>query len=489
MKRHLALFLLCLLSPQSSILSPALAQQGSASSVKAVVRLNRAPVNKEVLETRLPRPIESRLDNGLTVIILERHKVPTAQFHLMIKSGALMDPKDRPGLARFTAEMLREGTERRASAQLSAEIDELGASLSGSAGFGSNLSEISAGGLVEDADRILELMSDVVLRPAFPAAELEKYKQRALVGLEQQRASPGFLAQERFRRALYKDFPASVISATPESVQRATREELAAFHERHYAPNNAILGVVGDLKADEALALVRKHFGGWKSRLVPEAALGPVPAPEATRIHLVDRPGSVQTNIVVGGFALRRDDPDYVPLRVMHRVLGGGPSARLFLNLREEKGYTYGAYSRFTADIYLGEWQATAEVRNAVTDGALGELIREIKRIGAEKVPEAELGEAQRSIVARFALSLEQPGQLLQYWLDAAYYDLPRDYWDRYPREVMKTSQAKVLEMAKKYGEQRSLTIVCVGDAKEIKGVLEKYGSVSLYDVNGKSLQ
>ena len=495
MKRFLSNALMPILIAASPF--PAAVAQQHAASLSHVVRLNRAPVNKEVLRVRLPRPFETKLDNGLTVLVIEQHKLPTVTLALWAKTGAVADPKDLPGLAHFTADMLREGTTHRSSAQLAADVDDMGASLSASADFGSSVSTVSASGLVENVDRILELMSDVVLNPTFPQDELDKYKQRQLANLQQQRSQPNFLSREKFFQVLYRDFPASEVSATPDSVKRVAPEQLKEFHNRYYLPDNALLGVAGDVKPDELIELIKKHFGEWKGHPMTPPSLGTLPPPGASKIYLVDRPNSVQTNIVAGDYAVRRTDPDFIPLTVMNRILGGGPSARLFLNLREEKGYTYGAYSFFSSEVYRGPWQAVTEVRNDVTDGSMHELMAEFKRIRERKVPEDELDEARRSIVARFALSLEQPSALLTSWMTVKYYNLPQDYWDRYPEQVSGVNQEAVLTAAKKYVDVDHLQIVCVGDGKQpgnkegkpIRDVLKQYGPVEVYDADGKRLE
>jgi len=459
------------------------------TAVSEVQRLNRAPVSKEVLRVKLPRPRETKLANGLTVLVLEQHKLPTVAFTLWVKTGALADPKDLPGLAKATAEMLREGTTHRTSAQLAADVDGLGASLMASAEFGADTSTVSASGLSESAERLLELMSDVVLNPTFPPDEFAIYQKRQLAQVEQMRSRPTFLAQERLQKVLYGDFAAAVVSATPESLEAMTTARLKDFHDRYYLPNNALLGVVGDIQFDEAVSLIQKAFGAWQSHPVAAPDLGRISPPAPTKITLVDRPNSVQTNILAGDFAVRRADPDYIPLTVMNRVLGGGPSARLFLNLREKHGYTYGAYSSFTSDIYPGVWRANTEVRNAVTDGSMHELMEEFQRIGTEPVPEPELDEARRSLVARFALDLEQPTTLLSFYMTANYFRLPQDYWDRYPEEVAKVSPAVVQQTAKKYVDLDHLQFVCVGAGKQIKDTLKKYGPLEVYDADGKRLE
>lgn len=472
--------LLCL-----GLIAGAQEEESKAVSITKVQRLNRAPVNKQVLEVKLPRPAEFHLPNGLTVLVLERHELPTVDFALWIKSGALDDPKDLPGLAKFTADMLREGTTHRSSAQIASEIDAIGAAISASAEFGSSHSHVIASGLVENTGKLLDLISDMVENPTFPPDELAKYKTRQLADLEQERSDPEFLATERFHRVLYRDFPAAVIAPTPASVKAATPEQLKQFHDSYYVPNNAILGVAGDVQAKQVMALIEKYFGPWKKQPVSQPKLAALPPPAPAKVYLVDRPGSVQTNIVAGNSSLRRVDPDFIPLRVMNRILGEGATGRLFLNLREEKGYTYGAFSSFTADVYPGEFSSETQVRNAVTDGSLHELMGELKRIRDEAVKESDLEDARHAIVASFALSLERPATLLNYWMTSRYYGLPEDYWDRYPVEVSKVTPEVVQRMARKYIDLDHLQVVCVGDGKQIKNVLSKYGKVEVYDSNG----
>jgi zinc protease len=462
--------------------------QDKGISAKATRRLNRAPVNRDVLQVKLPKPTEIKLPNGLTVIVLERHKVPTVNLALWVNTGSLDDPKDLPGLAKFTADMLREGTSHRTSGQLATEVDALGANLSSEVEFGSTYSEIRASGFAENVDKLLELLSDVVLNPAFPSDELEKYKARQIADLEQERSDPSFLSQERLSRALYLDSPAAVISATPASVKAVSPDPLKRFHSQHYLPNNATLGVVGDFDTKQMQALIEKHFGPWRQQTYNPPKLALAAAPSSFEIFLVDRPDSVQTNILAGELAVPRNNPDFIPLRVMNRVLGEGTSARLFMNLREDKGYTYGAYSGFAADTYPRPIIANTEVRTAVTDGSMRELLGEFRRLREEPVPDPELDDARRAIVAAFALSLERSAELLDMWMRVKHNGLTYDYWDRYPAEVAKTDAAAVQRVARKYLDQDKMQVVCVGAAKEIRPALEKYGPVEAYDQEGKKL-
>lgn len=494
MRRAYRLFILAALA-----IGALFAQQGGGehgSSLSKVVRLNRAPVSNELLRVHLPRPTVTKLPNGLTVFILEQHKLPTVNAALWIGGGDMADPQDMPGLASFTADMLREGTEHRASARLAADIDNIGATLNASAGFGSTHSAVSASGLAPDTERILDLMSDVVLHPTFPADELDKYKKRRLSDLEQERSDPSTLAQERLHQAVYQQFPAAVTLPTQASINAASPERLKAFYARYYVPGNAILGIVGDVDQRQALEMVRKYFGAWKGTAPAKPDWARLPDPQPTKIYLVDRPDSVQANILAGDYGARRADADYPALAVMNAVVGGGPQARLFLNLREEHGYTYGAYSRTGDDLYRQAWQANTEVRNAVTDGSMEQLMNELHRIRDQKVPSTELDEAKHAIVARFALSLEQPQTLLSNWMTVEYEGLPMDYWDRFPVQIADTSADAVQQAARRYVDLDHLQIVCVGDSKQpgndqkqsIREVLAKYGAVEVFDTNGKKL-
>ncbi len=200
----------------------------------------------------------------------------------------------------------------------------------------------------------------------------------------------------------------------------------------------------------------------------------------------MDRPGSVQTDVEIGNIAISRLDADYVPMVVMDRIVGGGASARLFMNLREVHGYTYGAYSQLVARRYAGPWVAEGSMRTDATGGAMTEFMNEINRIRDQAVPEKELEETKRSIVASFALTLERPSELLDYAIALKVYNLPADYWDTYPAKIMAITAEQVQRVARKYIVPDDLQIVAVGDAVKLKPVLDKYGTVQVFDTNGQ---
>jgi zinc protease len=464
------------------------AAPAAQSSTKGAVIKGKAPVNKNVLKVKLPKAKEAKLPNGLRVILLENHKVPTFTAQMVILSGGLTDKPDFRGLASFTATLLREGTAKRTSKDIAEQVDSFGATLGSASGLSSITSTVTASGLVENLDQTFEIMADVIRNPTFPTEEVEKYKTRALAQLQLQRASPQFLAQEQFSRAIYGDHPAALVAPPAESIKKLTPKDLAAFHSANYRPNNAILAIVGDLTLKELMPKIEKAFGDWQKGDVPATTIPAAPAQAGSRILLIDRPGSVQTVLQLGTLGIERTNPDYFALLLADKILGGGPAARLFLNLREDKGYTYGAYSNFGGTKFRGTWVSSSEVRTDVTEGAMNEFMFELKRLRDETVSAEELDNAKRAIVGSFALSLEQPQSLLQNIVTQKLYDLPADYWDTYPQKVAAITPADVKNIAQKYIDLDHLQVVAVGDASKARDVLAKYGKVEVYDADGKPM-
>jgi zinc protease len=453
-----------------------------------VERLNRAPVSKDILKVKLPRPIETTLPNGINLMILEDHRVPlvTVQFDVN-GAGPMYEPAGQPGLAGAAASLLDEGTKTRTSKQIAEQIDSLGASLSASAGFGSGSTVVAASGLSDTFEQWFALATDVLLHPSFPADELAQYQSRAKSALLQQRSRPGFLANQTMSRALYGTYPAAVVSATPESLDSLTPAMLADWHDKRYAPQNTILAISGDVHAETLIPKLRKWLAEWQRSKLPVNFPPSPPPANKEKIFLVDRPGSVQTTLLMGNLAIDRANPDYPALVVLNEVLGAGSASRLFLNLREEKGYTYGVYSNLIARKYTGPWTAGGDLRTEVTDGAMTEFLRELNRIRDEKVPEDELDAARRSVVARFALSLESPQQLIAFAITRKAYNFPADYWDKYPAQIVAIKADDVQRVARKYVNPATMQVVAVGDAGKIKTILEKYGPVEIVDASGKA--
>jgi zinc protease len=460
--------------------------QQERPSMKGAVIKGKAPVNKDVLTVKLPKPYETRLSNGLQVLVLEDHELPTFNMQMVILSGGLADPQGEPGVAQYVATMLREGTKTRTSRQIAEEIDSLGATLFASSGLSSLTSNVSASGLTDNFDQSLGLFADVILNPAFPADELKRLKDRELGRIRLQRSSPFFLSNESFQKAMYGSHPAARVALTAKEIEQFTPEMLQKFHAAHYRPNNAIFAIVGDVKPAEVVAKLEKTFASWKPGDIPKTQIPKAPETAASKIILIDRPNSAQVNVVLGTLSIERTDPDYFPLMVMNQVLGGGAAARLFLNLREEKSYTYGAYSGVSSFKYRGTFQASTAIRQDVLKPAMDELMYEIKRIRDEKIPVDEFERAKRTIIGGWALQLESPQSMLGDVITRKLYGLPADYWDTYPQKIAAVTPEEAQRVARKYLDLDKMQIIVVGDAKTIASPLKQFGKVDVYDTEGQ---
>jgi zinc protease len=460
--------------------------QDKGVPLSKVSRLGKAPVSSDVLRVKLPKPVETTLANGLTVMILEDHRLPSVNVQLSIPgAGPIYDPAASPGLANIAAQMLREGTRTRTSRQIAEDTARLGASIDTSATYGSEMLSLAASGLSDNFDQWFALVREILLEPSFPATELAKMKQRVLAELQQQRSDPFFLLNERFKRAVYGAHPAAVVAPTAVALQALRPADLAAWHRERCVPQHAILAISGDVHAATLIPALRQWLAAWKPT-VRKVALPADPAPSAARkIYLVDRAGSVQSDAFLGNLGLTRRNPDYIALAVTNRVLGETAASRLFLNLREEKGYTYGAYSFFSAPRYTGTWIGYSSMRTDATSGAMDEFFKELRRIREEPVAEKELEESKRALVAGFALSLEQPTELLGYEITRKVHGLPSDYWDVYPARVYAVTAEAVLRAARKYIHPDTLQVVVVGDGTRLRPVLQKYGPVEVFTTEG----
>jgi zinc protease len=471
------------------------AQQGETAgqnptTTKGAVIKGKAPVNKNLLQVKLPKSQETTLKNGLHVVLLEsNHKLPLFSMEMVVMSGGFSDPADMRGLASATALLLREGTAKHNSRELAEALDTIGATLGATSGVSSFTSNINAAGLTENLDQILDLFAEVIRTPKFPAEEVERYKSRTLAQQPQQRSNPGFLAQERLAQAIYGMHPASMVVAPAEALKKITSADLAKFHDQNYVSNNATLFIAGDVTLAGIMPKLEKVFGDWQRGDVTQPALPSIPAQAGTKIHLINRPGSVQTVFQIGSLGLARTDPDYVAMAVMNRILGTGPSSRLFLNIREDKGYAYQVGSNFNALKYPGLFTAQSPVRTDVTEGTIREFINEFKRIRDEKVSPAELENAKHAIIGGFALTLENPTGRLNNIITQKLYGLPANYWDTYPAKVAAITAEDVQRVALKYIDINHLQIVAVGDASKTRGVLAKFGSVQEYDGDGKPVR
>jgi zinc protease len=433
----------------------------------------------------IPKPYETTLPNGLQVIIVEEPRLPLVSYRLAFRTGSINDPSDMHGLTSVMTDLLNEGTETRTSKQIADEVARLGATLT--AGVNSDYTTVAASALSSYGDQILDLMADVTLHPSFPASELDLSRQNRKQGLIAQRAQPSFLANERIARILFGQHPYGTISATPESLDAITRDKLASFHRSLFIPNNAVLVVVGNVRRDTVLKRVNDLFGKWaRGQAVAENFPQP-PARTARGIYVVDRAGSAQSNIVIANASINRSSPDFFPMLVMHTVLGANASSRLFMNLREAKGYTYGAYSNLDTRRSLGSFRSTAEVRTPVTGDSLKEFFHEFERIRTEPVSEQELKDAKSYLTGVFPIRLETQEGLIDQLVQIKMYGLPADYLQTYRERVNAVAATDIRRVANQNLTPDKVAIVIVGDAAAINDQIKSYApTIELYDTSGK---
>ncbi|HEY0041275.1 MAG TPA: insulinase family protein [Flavisolibacter sp.] len=449
----------------------------------AQVDRSKAPKPDPAPQIKIGQPATFTLPNGLKVFVVQNSKLPRVSATLSFNQDGIIEG-DKTGLTSMAGELLRRGTTKMTKAQLDEEIDFLGGNINASA------FSASASSLKSNFPKVMALMSDVVLRPSLPSAELEKIRKQQMSALQASKDDPGAIASNVVNRVMYgKNHPYGDIE-TEETLMNVKLEDIKSFFNTYWKPNNAFLVFVGDITTADAKALATQHFGAWKSGTVPKPTYTTPKAPAKTYIAVVDRPASVQSNIVFATpVELKPGAPDAIAASVMNNILGAGSTARLFMNLREKYGFTYGAYSSLSPDRLIGNFQAQASVRNEKTDSAIGQFLYEFNRIRTESIKEDEVANMKNYLSGGFARSLENPATIAGFALNIARYNLPADYYQNYLKNLAVTSPQDVQTMAAKYVQPGNMHIVIVGNAKEITKGLEKYGEVKYFNVYGQEVQ
>ena len=446
---------------------------------------SQAPAPLPPRPISIPTPRETTLPNGLSLVVVEDKRLPLVSYRLAFRVGGAFDPPDLPGLTDLLAGLLPEGTQTKTSKEIADEVARMGASLS--AGATSDYTIVGASALAQFNDRVLALLAEVTLEPSFPENEVALAKQNTKESLRQQRAQPSFLASEMVSRVMFGDHPYSIVAPTPESIDLSSRDEFVEFHRNKLVPNNAVLIVVGDIRYDQILQQAESLFSTW-NRGEDIVANFPAPPVRTSRsAYLVDRPGSAQSNIVIANSGITRTSPDYFPIMLMHTVLGANASSRLFMNLREDKGYTYGAYSTLDARRTAGTFRVTAEVRTPVTGDSLKEFFYELNRIGAEPVSQKEIADAKSYLTGVFPIRLETQEGLTDQLVQIKMLNLPNDYLDTYRDRIQAVTVEEIQRVAQKYIKPDEAALVVVGDGASVLDQMKPYcEDIEVYNTAGK---
>jgi zinc protease len=330
-------------------------------------------------------------------------------------------------------------------------------------------------------------MADIALNPSFPENEIELTRENAKQMLIQQRAQPNFLASERMASVIFGRHPYSIVSPTPESLDAMSRDTLRDFHRSMLIPGSAVMIVVGDVARDTVVERLNSLFGKWKQQPTREPSFPAPPVRTSRTAYVVDRPGSAQSNIVIANLAINRTSPDFFPMLVMNTILGSNASSRLFMNLREEKGYTYGAYSSVDARRVLGTFRASAEVRTSVTGDSLKEFFDELDRIRDKDVSEKEITDAKSYLTGVFPLRIETQEGLVDQLVQIKMMGLPEDYLHIYRQRINEITIGDIRRVARQHVTPDKAALIVVGDAKEIVPQIAPYApEIEIYDTEGQ---
>lgn len=427
-------------------------------------------------EVRFPAFEQKTLGNGLRVVVIEQHEQPLVSLRMVLKAGKTFDPADKAGLAGATAALLTQGTATRSAQQIAEAIDFVGGNLGASTGIESGFANAAV--TSDQLDLGFELLSDIVLHPAFPQEEIERWRRQALSGLQIQQQDTAYLAGNALLRVLFGSHPyGNPADGTPESLRGLTRDDFVAFHKRRYVPNDTILAVVGDVKPADAFARAEKAFGSWQ-----KGESAQLPAADVTRgkrrIVVIDKPDAVQTEVRLGQVGIAFRDPDLHVERVYNNVLGGTPSARLFDEVRRKRGLAYGAGSYFLEGSQPGWFEANTSTKTESTLETLEVTLDVIRGLGKEAAPASELGLAKTFITGSFPLEIETPGGIAGKVLEALKFGYGREFLESYNDKIAQVGAADVQRFAKERIHPDDMTIVLVGNASVFsEGLQKKYGA------------
>ena len=432
------------------------------------IDLNAMPKPGPTPAINIAKPKTFQLSNGLTVMVVENNKLPRVNVSLTM---------DRPpyyegnvtGVSSIMAEQFENGTKNLSKDEFNKKVDFLGAGLSFSPGGA------AANSLSKYFPEVLGLMADAIINPNFTAEEIQNSKERAIEGLKSEEKNASSIAAKVSRALMYGKNTSRGEFETVESINRIQLADVQNVYKKYYAPDNAYLVIVGDVKFDKVKSLVEKTFSSWKKSNTTFAALEPASNVAKTEINVVDVPSAVQSVVSLNNIhSMKMKDPNYFAATIANYILGGGGEARLFMNLREKNGFTYGAYSSLSASKYSPEFSAEASVRNEVTDKAVKEFMNELNGISTVK-PE-ELENAKAKLKGSFIMSLEQPATIARFALNQKVQDLPADFYTNYLKSIDKVTAADVTNAVKTTILPNQSRIFIAGKASEISEGLEKLG-------------
>ncbi|MDI6803021.1 MAG: pitrilysin family protein [Bacteroidota bacterium] len=437
----------------------------------------------------IPKIERVTLDNGLRILVVEHRELPVVQIQLVVRSGADADIPEKAGVASLTADMIDEGTKTKTSLQIADELDFIGASAATSANYDASIGSLLT--LKEHLSKAMTIFSDIILNPNFSENEFDRLKSELLTDLLSQKVRPDIIASNIFNAKVFgSQHPYSQsVDGSEETVKDINLNDLKEYYNKFYAPNNASVIIVGDITKTEAVAVVKQFFGNWKKKKIPPPKLFNPPISTENKIYLVNKDKAPQSQIRIGNIGIERRSPDFYAVNILNQILGAS-NGRLFLNLREAKGYTYGAYANFAMRKSAGPFVAYAGVKTEVTDSALIEFLKEINRIRDELVTDSEFELYKTAVIQRLPRIFETPAQIAGQLMALELFNLPDDFFSTLVENYKAITPIDIQSAAQKYLHPQNLTVVVVGDEKNIREKIEKlgFGKIILCDETGNEL-
>ncbi|HJP86527.1 MAG TPA: pitrilysin family protein [Gemmatimonadaceae bacterium] len=461
-------------------------------AVAANAQTQSPPAAGPLRRYEFPAVNQFQLDNGMKVIVVEKHNLPVIEGRLIIDAGAQREPATKNGLASLTGRLLSEGTGDLSGAEIARQMDALGAQYSTGGGYSTSFADVVA--LKNVFPQAMQLAARTVISPSFPASEFTRVKNQAIAAYQQSHARTSGLANDAFIRAAF-DTTAPFSrppNGTMASINALTRDDVVDWQRTMYAPSASTLLLVGDITAAEARSVAQQAFGSWRAtRTASGPVANPIRSSSGTRVILVDRPGSVQSTIIVGQPGFQATDPDYITMLALNHVFGGAVSSRLNNNLREKHGYTYGAFSGLDLRPGAGTFQMSSEVRTNATDSALVEAIGEYRRLVDEPVPATELSGLLNNLVSGFPNSVQSVQGLSNRLQSLIIWGLPLDFFTTYRERLAAVTPEDVHRVASSKLTPNNIIVVVAGDLSKIEAPIRarNLGTVEVWDANGNKIR
>jgi zinc protease len=425
-----------------------------------------------------PEPARVVLDNGMVVYLLEDHELPLVNLSAMLRTGGWAEPADKVGLAALTGSVMRTGGGGGMTAeQIDEEMEQFAIDINISMGRQSGAASVDV--LKKDVERGLKIFSALLRQPAFEAGRVDLAKLQTIEGIRRRQDSPGSIVGREFLKQLYGSEHPSARESTVDSIKGITRDDLVAFHRRTVHPNGVVLGVTGDFKRDEMIALLRATFGDWKKGDVPDLKIADARDAAAAAVRFVNKDTS-QTHLRIGHLTIREDDPDYVPLAIANDILGGSSfRSRLFNDVRTKRGLAYSVGSRLNVGMHdQGVWLMRAETKLPSTQEVVSRFVANLERMRTELVTDQELAEAKEAYVNSFVFSFASPAAIVGRFVELEYDGLPKDFLQQLRAKVVALTKEDVLRAAKRHFHPNRLTIVAVGPGEALPKLLSGFGEV-----------